>query len=166
MVATEVGPKKDELKAVKKAAEEAAAQAKADLEAKEAELKTAQELAKTLETEVTPFRTQARTAAIKKALIEKRKDGENEVNPLINADKFEDVLLLAKVTDTDTPEDVVKKVSEFISTRTEFAYAEAGEPDVTPVVTPTTPAAAGITVQSAKPAEPTPATPQRMVTRG
>lgn len=166
MVAEEVGPKKDELKAVKKAMDDAAAAAKAEIEAKLAELKTAQDQVTALESEVNPFRAQTRLGAIKKALIEKRKEGEKEINPLINPEKFDDILLLAKVADTDNAEDAIKKVSEFVAARTEFAFVEPKAEPVVPVVTPASPAIRVITQEPAKPAAQPQTAPRRMVVRG
>lgn len=167
MVATEVGPKKDELKAVKKAAEDAAAAAKAELEAHLAELKKTQDELAALNAEVTPFRAEARTSSIKKAIGEARKEGDKEINPLVDLAKFEDIMLLAKIADTDAVEDVVKKVSDFVATRPEYAFKPVEPTPEVPAqpVIPANPIVVNhITREAEKPAEQV-VIPSRMVTR-
>lgn len=165
MVATEVGPKKDELKAVKKAAEEAAATAKAELEAHAAELKKAKEELTALNTELTPFKAEARLGSIKKAIGEGRKEGDKEINPLVDIAKFEDIMLLAKVSETDAVEDVVKKVSDFVAARPEFAFKVKEEEHTAQPVVPANPIVTNhITREAEKPAQQI-VIPSRMVTR-
>lgn len=116
MVATEIGPLKDDLKVANQAKEDAESKiTTAEKQAKklEGDLKTAQD-------ELSVFTTAEATATRATAIAEAK---------IIEAKKLDDALALAKVTDEDTAEQAIEKLKTFAEAegREDYKFVETAE---------------------------------------